>query len=409
MGVLAMRLKTLEHHVSLADQRVLVRIDANVPIEKGRAIDGPHGRIARAAVDLDWLIQRGARVIVVTHLGRPDGRRMSAYSVKPIAKRLSNLLGIKVPISASLVGPRVERLVSSLKNGQMLLLENVRFDAREEANDPIFAQQLARLGDLYVNDAFSVSHRAHASTSAVTRFLPAYAGHLLNNEVTVLSQLEKKVKRPMVLVMGGLKTETKLPVITHLAKHTDHILLGGALATTFLAAAGHPVGQSVFDPDGVTLIKTLPKNLMQKIHLPPDVVVASSFRKDAKRRVVGVDAVGARDRIVDIGPQARERYVSMIGKAKTVVWNGPLGYCEVPAFCEGTEAIAQAMARRTGQAVTVVGGGDTGPVLERLHLADRYTLLSTGGGALLDFLSGQSLPGLEPLTSYERTHKRKNS
>lgn len=392
-----MKLRKLHHETSLVGQRVLIRIDANVPIVKERTVDGPHGRIARAAVDLDWLIQRGARVVVMTHLGRPGGRRKSAYSVKPIAKRLSSLLGTKIPVSSSVVGPRVERLVSGLKNGQILLLENLRFDPREEKNDAEFAQQLARLGDMYVNDAFSVSHRAHASVSAVTQFLPSYAGHLLNNEVTVLSQLEKKTKQPMILVMGGVKIESKLPVITHLAQQTDYILLGGALANTFLVAEGYSVGRSVFDPKGVSAVLELPVDITNKILFPTDVVVASSLRKDAKTRVVNVASVGARDRIVDIGPVTRKCYLNLISKAKTVVWNGPLGYCEVSAFCEGTESVARAIAKRTGQATTIVGGGDTGPVLEHLNLSDRFTLLSTGGGALLDYLSGQTLPGLKPL------------
>ncbi len=392
-----MKLRTLENNQSLAGRRVLVRIDGNVPIENGRAMDGPHGRIARAAVDLDWLIQRGARVIVMTHIGRPDGKRRSVYSVKPIAKRLSSLLGTKVPISSALVGSRAERLAAGLKDGQILLLENLRFDAREEKNDPEFAKQLAALGDLYVNDAFSVSHRLHASVQAITRYLPSHAGHLLNNEVTVLSQLEKKAKRPMVLLMGGVKMETKLPVIMHLAKETDFILLGGALAITFLAASGQNVGRSTYDPEGVELVRTLPKSLRRKILLPTDVMVASSLRKDASTSMRNVSEVKDRDRIVDIGLQTRERYIGLIGKAKTILWNGPFGYCEIPSFCHGTEAMASAIARRTGFASTIVGGGDTVPVLERLGLADRFSLLSTGGGALLYFLSGQKLPGLEPL------------
>lgn len=392
-----MKLRKLKSDIPLAGKRVLVRIDGNVPIEKGRAIDGPHGRIARAAVDLDWLIQRGARVVVMTHLGRPGGHRRNAYSVKPIAKRLSSLLGTKVSVSSALCGPRVVRSVEALKNGQILLLENLRFDPREEKNDLEFAQALAQLGDLYVNDAFSVSHRAHASVSALARLLPAYAGHLLENEVTVLSALEKQAKHPFVLLMGGVKVETKLPVIEHLSKQTDHVLLGGALATTFLAAHGYRVGRSVYDAEGIAIIQKIPKQLLAKILLPEDVIVASSLRKDAKMSVVDVGSVGARDHIVDIGPKTRERYVNIIKQAKTVVWNGPFGYCEINAFCEGTIQIAQAIAKRTGAATTIVGGGDTGPVLEKLKLADQFTLLSTGGGALLDYLAGAPMPGLEPL------------
>ncbi|MBI5369769.1 phosphoglycerate kinase [Candidatus Uhrbacteria bacterium] len=392
-----MRLRKLGKQVSLAGQRVLFRFDGNVPIEKGRAVDGPHGRIARAAVDLDWLIQRGARVVAMTHLGRPDGKRRSAYSLKPVAKRLSSLLGIKVPVSSALTGSRVERLVSSLKNGQVLLLENLRFDPREEKNDKTFAQELARLGDLYVNDAFAVNHRAHTSVQALAQELPAYAGFLLENEIAVLSQSIERARHPFVLVMGGLKVETKLPVMEHLAAQVDVILVGGALATTFAVADGKAVGRSVYDKEAVEVIRYLSKSLRQKILLPEDVVVASSLRKDAKTHVALADQVGAKDRIVDIGPKTIARFEQEIKRAKMVVWNGPLGYCEIGAFCRGSEKIAQAIAHRTGAATTIVGGGDTGPVLERLKLADRFTLLSTGGGAMLDFLAGHSLPGLEPL------------
>lgn len=392
-----MKLRGLGKDIDLKGKRVLVRIDGNVPLEKGRAVDGPQGRIARAAVDLDWLMRRDARVVVMTHLGRPDGRRQRAYSVKPVAKRLSSLLGTKVILSSAVSGPRVERLVANLKNGQVLLLENLRFDPREEKNDIELAKELARLGDLYVNDAFSVSHRAHASVRAIATLLPAYAGHLLESEITTLAQLEKQVKHPFVLLMGGVKVETKLPVIEHLSKQTDHVLLGGALATTFLAAKGCPVGRSVYDAEGIEIVKKIPLRLMKKILLPEDVVVVQSLRKDAKRSVVSIDAVAARDRIVDIGPQTRERYRSVIKQAKTIIWNGPFGYCEVDAFCDGTRQIASAIAKRTGAATTIVGGGDTGPVLEKLKLADQFTLLSTGGGALLDYLAGAAMPGLESL------------
>lgn len=393
-----MKLRKLRNDIPLKGKRILVRMDGNVPIQNGRAVDGPHGRIARAAVDLDWMIQREARVVVMTHLGRPDGRRKSAYSVKPVAKRLASLLGAKVPVSSAIVGPRAKRMVNALKNGQLLMLENLRFDPREEQNDPAFAAELSALGDLYVNDAFSVSHRAHASLSAITALLPSYAGHMLNNEVSVLSLLEKKTRRPMVLLMGGVKIKTKLPVIEHLARQTDHVLLGGALSTTFLAARGLEVGRSVFDLEGMAMVKAMPKLLSAKVMLPVDVVVASSLRRDAKTRIVQVGEVGVRDRIVDIGPKTRAQYEAIIAQAKTIVWNGPFGYCEVGAFCEGTSSMARAVAKRTGSATTIVGGGDTGPILEKLKLADQFTLLSTGGGALLDYLSGAPMPGLKPLS-----------
>lgn len=391
------KLRTIPNDFQLKGKRVLIRIDGNVPIEKGRAVDGPHGRIARAVVDIDWLSQHGARVVVMTHLGRPGGKRKAAYSVLPIAKRIGSLLGTKISVSRVVCGPQAERAVENLKDGQILLLENLRFDPRETENDPEFAKALARLGDVFVNDAFAVSHRAHSSVDAIARELPSFAGPLLANEVQILSQLEKNTKRPFVLLIGGLKIETKLPVIKYLSKHVDRILIGGALATTFFKARGIEIGKSVFDSEGVELIKKLPKNITQKIFLPEDIVVASSFRKDAKMRVVSVSEIGSCDRIVDIGPKTRERFLKLISQAKTIVWNGPFGFCEVGSFCEGTRSIAQAIAKRTGAAVTIVGGGDTGPVLEKMKIADQFTLLSTGGGAMLEFLAGKKLPGLETL------------
>lgn len=391
------KLRTIPNDFQLKGKRVLIRIDGNVPIEKGRAVDGPHGRIARAVVDIDWLSQRGARVVVMTHLGRPGGKRKAAYSVLPIAKRIGNLLGTKISVSRAICGQKAERVIANLKDGQILLLENLRFDPRETENDPEFAKALACLGDIFINDAFAVSHRAHASVDAIARELTSFAGPLLSNEVQILSQLEKNTKHPFVLLIGGLKIETKLPVMRHLSKQVDKILVGGALATTFWSANGMEIGKSVFDPDGVALIRSLPKNLMKKIVLPEDVVVASSFRKDAKMRVVSVSEIGARDRIVDIGTKTSEQFLKLISQAKTIVWNGPFGYCEIGSFCEGTRLIAQAIAKRTGDATTIVGGGDTGPVLEKLKLADQFTLLSTGGGAMLEFLAGNKLPGLETL------------
>lgn len=394
---MAIRLRKLRNDMRLQGKRVLVRIDGNVPIKNGKAIDGPHGRIARVAVDLDWLLQRGARVVILTHLGRPDGKRKAAYSVKPVAKRLSSLLGLKVEVFHALFGSRTEQLVGHLKDGQMLMLENMRFDAREMQDDSTFAKALARMGDLYVNDAFADSHRAHTSVSALAYELPSYAGPLLVNEIAVMSQLEQRAKKPFVLLMGGVKAETKLPVIEHLAKQSDRVLLGGALATTFLAAKGFSVGRSVYEENEIAIVRAIPEALREKIVIPKDVLVASSFRKDASVRTVPVDRIGARDRIVDLGPQTLETYTGFLSQAKTIVWNGPLGFCEIDRFCHGTETLARVIAKRTGQATTIVGGGDTGPVIERLNLADQFTLLSTGGGAMLAFLAGQKMPGLEPL------------
>jgi len=392
-----MKLRKLRSDIDLVGKRVLIRIDANVPIKKGKVVDGPHGRIARAAVDIDWLSQRGAKVIVLSHLGRPDGKRVPAYSLKPVAKRLGGLLKTRVTMSHDIVGPKVVKLIGLMKDGDVLLLENLRFDAREEQNAPSFAQALASLGDLYVNDGFAVSHREHASVDAITSDLPSFAGPLLANEIAVLSKLDKHLKEPFVLVMGGLKFETKLPVIERYLPSVEKVLMGGALATTFLVAKGLPVGKSVYDVESVKAVKKLMTHAKDKIVIPCDVVVTGPLRKDARVRTVDVTDVRATDRIVDIGPKTIALFEKEIAQAKTVVWNGPLGYCEIEKFATGTHMIAKAIADRTGEATTIVGGGDTVPVLEAAHLADKFTLLSTGGGALLEYLAGKTLPGLEVL------------
>jgi phosphoglycerate kinase len=392
-----MKLRKLAHNVNLKGKRVLVRIDANVPVVKGKAVDGPHGRIARSAVDLNWMLHRGAKVIVMSHLGRPNGKRIAAYSLKPVAKRLSGLLGGKVTLARSVVGKDVQKFVETMDDGEVLLLENLRFDPREKKNDKGFAKELAALADIYVNDAFAVSHRAHASLDAITKELPSYAGPLLSTEVSVLTKLEQKTKQPFVLVLGGLKMTTKLPIIKHFIDQVDHILIGGALANVFFVVQGKSVGKSVYEEEAVKEAKKLLKQYGDKIVLPIDAVCVRSFRKDAKKERVSTDAIAAHHRVVDLGPKTVAAFQALLNDAKTIVWNGPLGYCEIAVFCAGTRAIARTIAARTGKAVTIVGGGDTLPVVESLRLADQFTLLSTGGGSLLQFLSGKSLPGVEAL------------
>ena len=392
-----MKLRKLKPDADFAGKRVLIRINADVPIKNGKVVDGPHGRIARAAVDIDWLSQRGAKVIVLAHLGRPNGKRIAAYSLKPVARRLTGLLKSKIQLSRDVIGPRTTSLVEKMIDGDVVLLENLRFDIREQENAPSFAQALAALGDLYVNDAFSDSHRAHASVDAIASELPSFAGPLLANEISVLSKLDKHTKQPFVLVMGGLKFETKLPVITRYLSEVDTVLIGGALATTFFVANGFSVGKSVYDETSVDAIKKLLAHAKEKILIPVDVVVTRSLRKDAKTRVVTADKIRATERIVDIGPATIALFENHIAEAKTVIWNGPLGYCEIPKFAKGSVDIAKAIAERTGSAMTIVGGGDTVPLLEAHHLADKFTLLSTGGGALLEYLAGKKLPGLEVL------------
>ncbi len=392
-----MKLRKLRNGMNLKGKRVLVRIDANVPVKNGKAVDGPHGRIARSAVDINWLSHRGARVIVLTHLGRPNGKRVSAYTLAPVAKRLGSLLGGKIKLSHAIVGKKALHAVEQMKDGEVLLLENVRFSKHEKEDSAEFAKQLAELADMYVNNAFSVSHRKHTSVSEITKHLPSYAGHLLAAEASVLARLDQNIKHPFVLAMGGMKVETKLPVIKRFGNEVESVLLGGALSNTFLAEAGVSIGRSVFDKDGFDLIKNIPASLRKKILLPTDVLVSRSMRKDAKTEVKSVNDIRASERIVDIGPETLKQYQEKIGAAKMVIWNGPFGYCEIPKFCAGTHGLAKAIADRTGQAVTIVGGGDTVPVLEKARIADKFTLLSTGGGAMLEFLANKPLPGLEAL------------
>ncbi len=383
--------------MALAGKRVLMRIDANVPVKHGEVVEGPHGKIARAAVDIEWLRQRGARVVIVTHLGRPNGKRVNAYSVRPVARRLSELLGVEVPLAKDVVGPSAARLVAAMHDGDVVLLENIRFHAGEERNSTTLAHALAQLGDLYVNDAFAVSHRAHASVDAITSELPSFAGPQLVQEATVMGKVVKVPKHPFVVVMGGLKMDTKLPVLKRLLPEADLIIVGGALATAFFLADGLEVGKSTFDPDGVQVAKGLLRRWRSKIILPLDVVVTRSLRGSSPSRHIPLSEVGPQDQIVDVGRRSIRLFAREIQDAKTIVWNGPIGYCERPAFSHGTQLLARAIAHRTGKAVTVVGGGDTIPAVEAAGVADQFTLLSTGGGAMLEFLSGKKLPGLEAL------------
>jgi phosphoglycerate kinase len=393
-----MRLRRLTNPNSIRGKRVLVRIDGNVPVRRGVAVDGPQGRVARSAVGLEWLRQHGAKIIILTHRGRPSGKKVAAFSNAPVAKRLGGLFGIKVKLCRDVVGSRVEKMLSEMHDGDMVMLENLRFHPGEEQNSKAFARQLAALGDVYINDAFAVSHRAHASVDAITEELPSYAGPLLTHEISVLEPLvEGESKRPFVLVMGGLKMADKLPVLEKLLPRVDKVLVGGALANVFFAAQGKKIGKSAFDKDGVTPAKKILEKWNEKVLLPEDVFVARRLSAQAKSVQVAINEVGEKDLIIDIGKATFEKYLSEIKEAKTIVWNGPFGYCEVDKFCAGTHNLAKAIAARTGKAKTVVGGGDTVPVVEAANLTESFTLVSTGGGAMLEFLAGKKLPGIEAL------------
>ncbi|MFH1405501.1 MAG: phosphoglycerate kinase [Patescibacteria group bacterium] len=394
-----MKLKTLRNNMNLKGKRVLVRVDTNVSLIKGKIIEGSHGKVARAAVDLEWLAQRGAKVIIATHLGRPCGKVIPAYSVKPIAKRLSSLLGTKVPVARGVVGPKVQSAVSRMNNGDFLLLENVRFDPRETKNSTAFAQELASLADMYVNDAFGDSHRAHTSIDVITSEFPSYAGPLLLNEVQVLEKISKQPKPPFYLFIGGAKINTKMSLMEHLLPMVDKVFIGGAIANTFFHAKdkNQYLGKSVVDESETKLASQILKKWSEKIILPIDVVVARSCRKDSRSRTVRSDEIEKGEMIVDVGSASLKMYSKELLGAKTILWNGPFGYYECGPFGKGSEELARIIASRTGKAVTVVGGGDTVAVVENAGVANRFSLLSSGGGAMLAFLAGEQMPGLEAL------------
>ena len=377
--------------------RVLVRADLNVPLADGRVTDD--ARIAASVPTIRHLLDAGAGVAVCSHLGRPKGTVVPELSLAPCAARLGELVGRPVELLPDCVGDAVRRRVESLAPGEVVLLENLRFHAGEEANDPAFADQLAAGFTHYVNDAFGAAHRAHASTEGVARRLPACAGLLMAREVDVLTGLLERPAAPFVAVLGGAKVSDKLPLIEHLLQRCDRILIGGAMCFTFLAALDDPVGRSLHEgPDAQRLAHGLLERAGRvncTLQLPVDILVADRFDADAEIEVVPSDAIPDWGMGVDIGPRTAATYMEVIATARTVFWNGPMGAFEIPPFADGTRAIAQAMADTA--AVTVAGGGDSGAALAQLGLEDRLTHVSTGGGAALELLEGRVLPGVAAL------------
>ncbi|GIV16113.1 MAG: phosphoglycerate kinase [Armatimonadota bacterium] len=395
-----MNKKTIED-IDVKGKRVLVRVDFNVPQdETGRITDDR--RIRAALPTIQYLMNQGARTILVSHLGRPKGKPedKEKFTLKPVAERLSELLGKPVPLAPDCVGPEVEKMVQTMKDGDILLLENVRFHPEEEKNDPEFAKQLASLAEVYVNDAFGTAHRAHASTEGVTKYLPGVAGYLMQKEIEYLGGALANPKRPFIAVLGGAKVKDKIPVIENLVGKVDRLIIGGGMAYTFLKAQGKEIGQSLLDTDSLQFCREMLAKAGDKILLPVDVVVADGnpFEKgpDAVRiQVVSVDAIPADWQGVDIGPETQKRFAEAVKGAGTVVWNGPMGIFEFDKFAVGTRAMAQALA--DSGAVTIVGGGDSAAAVEQLGFADKMTHISTGGGASLEFLEGKVLPGVAAL------------
>lgn len=379
--------------INAAGKHVLVRCDFNVPIENGQITDDR--RITESLPTIKHLLAQGARVILCSHLGRPKGKKNPEFTLAPVAARLSELLGQNVTLLPDVVGPDVIQAAHALENGQVCLLENVRFYAEEEANDPQFSAQLAALAELYVNDAFGTAHRAHASTEGVAHHLPAYAGYLIQKELEYLGGALNAPKRPFVAILGGAKVADKIQVIEALLPKVDHLIIGGGMAFTFLKAQGHEIGKSLLDADSLGYAAELLKNNPDKIHIPTDVVCAPEFKADAPATTVSAHAIPSDQMGLDIGPETAQAYAAIIAAAGTVVWNGPMGVFEFDAFANGTRTVAQALAE--SQAVTVVGGGDSAAAVEQFGLADRMSHVSTGGGASLEFLEGKELPGIAAL------------
>ncbi len=381
--------------VEVRGRRVLVRVDYNVPMEAGLISDDT--RIKASLPTLQNLLQRGAALILMSHLGRPKGVTES-LRLGPVRDRLSALLGLPVQKVDDCIGPAVVAAAAALRPGEVLLLENLRFHKEEEANDPQFARALAALADIYVNDAFGAAHRAHASTAGVAAYLPAVAGRLLSREIEILGKALENPERPFVAILGGAKVTDKIAVIKNLIPKVDTLIVGGGMAFTFLKAKGYEIGTSLLDADSVELAKEFMASAQERgvaLLLPVDVVVADRFAADAATQVVAADQIPAGWMGLDIGPRTREQFAAAVKGAGTVIWNGPMGVNEWEAFVAGTAAVAQAMAACGG--TTVIGGGDSAAAVEKLGLADRMSHVSTGGGASLEFMEGRVLPGVAAL------------
>ena len=374
-------------------KRVLVRCDFNVPLDGAAITD--EKRIVEALPTIRYLKEAGARVILCSHLGRPKGKADPKYSLAPVAARLSELLGCPVPLAADVTGESARSLADSLRDGEVMLLENVRFDPREEKNDPAFARELASLAELYVNDAFGAVHRAHASTAGVADYLPAVSGFLIEKELSFLGGALEEPARPFAAILGGAKVSDKIGVIRSLLAKVDSLLIGGGMAYTFIKAQGGQIGGSLCEEDKLDLARELLAEAEEKgvrLLLPVDTVIADAFREDAATRVVPAGQIPDGWQGLDIGPETRALFAAEVKQAATVVWNGPMGVFEMKPFAAGTEAVAKAMAE--SDAVTIIGGGDSAAAAAQMGVADRIRHISTGGGASLEFLEGKVLPGI---------------
>jgi phosphoglycerate kinase len=388
--------------IQLKNKKVLVRVDFNVPLDEKSNVTNDK-RIVASLPTIKKILQDGGKAILISHLGRPKGKRVPEMSLAPVAKRLEELLGKPVKFVNDCIGSEVDKAITELKSGECLLLENLRFYPEEEKNDPQFAKKLASLGDIYINDAFGTAHRAHASTEGVTKYLKqCAAGYLMQKELKYLSMALANPQKPFVAILGGAKISGKIDVITNLMDKVDALLIGGGMAFTFYKAMSKEIGKSLLESDKIDLAKEiLTKAQKKKVNflLPEDVVVASEAKEDSPAQIVEYDAIPSDMQGLDIGPKTLKRFSSELDKAKTVVWNGPMGVFEISKFAQGTIKIAEELSKITEKgATTIVGGGDSASAVSKAGLKDKLSHISTGGGASLEFLEGKILPGVAALT-----------
>ncbi|QGM96842.1 phosphoglycerate kinase [Methylocystis parvus] len=395
-----MTFKTLDD-VDVKGKRVLLRVDLNVPMEEGRVTDAT--RIERILPTINEISEKGGKVVLLSHYGRPKGQRVEEDSLRHVLPTLEHHLKRKVAFAEDCVGAPAEAVIAAMKDGDVALLENTRFHKGEEKNDPAFVDEVAKLGDIFVHDAFSAAHRAHATTEAIARRLPAFAGRTMQAELEALGSALTNPARPVMAVVGGAKVSTKLELLGNLVAKVDYLVIGGGMANTFLAAQGKPVGKSLCEHD----LAGTARDILEKaktanctVVLPVDATVAQKFEAHAPSHIVSVDHVGADDMILDVGPKSVAQVESLLAQCKTLVWNGPFGAFELPPFDEGTNAVAQTAARLTveGKLLSVAGGGDTVAALNQAHAGQEFSYVSTAGGAFLEWLEGKTLPGVAALT-----------
>lgn len=388
--------KTIED-INVKGKKVFVRCDFNVPLDENQNITDDT-RIVKALPTIKYLIENGAKVILASHLGRPKGEIKEEFSLKPVAERLSELLGFEVKMADDVIGDSVNNLANSLQDGEVMLLENVRFYKEETENDPKFAKSLADLAEVYVNDAFGTAHRAHASTEGIAHYLPAVCGYLIKNEIEKIDGVISNPQRPFTAIIGGKKVSSKIAVLINLLDKVDNLIIGGGMAFTFFKSLGYEIGDSICEEDKLDVAKEILDKAKEKhvnLLLPIDNVVATEFDEKAEHRVIDSDNIPSHMMGMDIGPKTIEKFNEVIKNSKTVIWNGPMGVFEMPTFAKGTKAVATALAE--SNAISIIGGGDSVAAVVGMGLADKMTHVSTGGGASLELMEGKELPGIAAL------------